>query len=319
MWGGRRLETVLHKKLPGPGPYGEAWEISDCGEDRSVVIDGPWSGCDLASLIQAHPEAILGRAGSRFPLLFKTIEAAEPLSVQVHPADADRVWAGPACAGKTEAWVILDAEPGARIVYGPESDRDREALFRAAEARDSKLVERLLPWFSVRRGDVVFLPAGTIHAIGAGILLLEVQQTSDITYRIHDWDRAGLDGKPRELHLAASRQVRARPQGIPCPIATLEPKGRATWPLVACEYFRIDGVSVAKGGEAFTISTRHPQGRGFVAIAGVEGNARLTASGGFVAEIGPGDFLLIPAACPEATLTAKSDRFVGILAREGDR
>src|SRR6185503_10746239 len=180
VWGGRRLESLLGKVLPGSGPYGESWEVADCDGDRSLVDGGPWDGLDLHALVAAHPEAVLGRRGAEFPLLLKTIDASDWLSVQLHPAGAPgEVGArdgGPAPRKKTEAWIILDAPPGARIIYGLADGVERERFFDTALSGAGERIQTLLGWREVRAGDVVFLPPGTIHAIGPGILLLEVQE-----------------------------------------------------------------------------------------------------------------------------------------------
>jgi len=314
VWGGRRLAEVLGKDLPGPGPFGECWEISDCGDDLSVVEGGPWDGWTLRSLLGAHPEAVLGRPGSRFPLLFKTIDASMALSVQVHPGERDEALGVPGVRSKTEAWVILDAPPDGRIVYGLTEGADREAFFDLAAAGDAGGLEKLLAWKGVRPGDVVFIPAGTIHAIGEGILLLEIQENSDTTYRIHDWGRAGLDGRPRALHLEEARAVRARPSGIPCPYGSLRGLGDGLSPLVDCPPFRIQALRIDRAGASFRIGTEG----GFGVLGGVWGRSEVRSlDGGPPREVGRGGFLLIPAAAGGIEVRAQVGPFTGIWVREG--
>jgi mannose-6-phosphate isomerase len=200
IWGGRRLGTLLGKGI-GPEPdFAESWEISDHGRDVSRVVEGPLAGVSLRDLIEAKPNELLGNAfvGMRqFPLLVKFLDANQPLSVQVHPNDEQ----GRRLVndnGKTEAWYILDAAPASRIYAGLQRGVDRESLLSGIKSGG---VESLLHSFEAKAGQCVFIPAGTVHAIGAGILLAEVQQMSDATFRVYDWGRVGDDGVPRALHI----------------------------------------------------------------------------------------------------------------------
>ena len=209
VWGGRRLQRLLGKRLPPREPVGESWEVSDHPNGQSVVDDGPLAGTTLHDLVQRDESGLIGRRGAlapggRFPLLFKFADAAQPLSVQVHPDDAYAREHGAGESGKSEAWCVLQTAPGARIARGLVPGITRETF---AEAIRANAVERLLRFVEVRRGDVVDLPAGTVHALGAGVLVAEIQQSSDATYRIWDWNRTGLDGKPRELHVESALDV----------------------------------------------------------------------------------------------------------------
>lgn len=205
VWGGRRLETVLGKPLPPGEVVGESWEIVDRPEAQSVVRDGPLAGRSLGELWAGPDRArIFGTraatATGRFPLLVKVLDCEDTLSVQVHPPAA----AASALGGepKTEMWVIADAAPGAHVYAGLRTGVTREAFERALRAGED--VSRLLQRIDVETGDVMYLPSGRIHAIGAGNLIVEIQQNSDTTYRVYDFGRAGLDGRPRELHIDAS-------------------------------------------------------------------------------------------------------------------
>ena len=185
-WGGRRMETVLGRELPGDEPIGECWLVHDRDGDSSEIVGGPLDGTRIAELRGDRP----------FPLLVKLLDSETPLSVQVHPdEDAARQLGGEA---KTECWFVLHAEPGARVYRGLVDGCGEDDL-RAALARGD--VASCLHSFEVRPGDTVFVPAGTVHTIGAGVLLAEVQENSDTTYRLHDWGRLGLDGLPRDLHV----------------------------------------------------------------------------------------------------------------------
>lgn len=202
VWGGRSLEEFFGKPLPAGAPIGEAWEIVDREEAQSVVNQGPLKGKTLHQLWTEMREPIFGTAipaSSRFPLLFKLLDAQERLSVQVHPPAA----IAPSLKGepKTEMWYIAHATKEADIFAGLKKGATRE-LFEAA-LKDGSVADQLhrIP---VKHGDAIFIPSGRVHAIGAGNVIVEVQQNSDTTYRVFDWNRTGLDGKARDLHIPES-------------------------------------------------------------------------------------------------------------------
>jgi mannose-6-phosphate isomerase len=240
-WGGRRLGTVLGKPIGAGHDYAESWELCDHGADQSVVADGPLVGWSLGRLVQERGAELLGRhAGIRqFPLLFKYLDASDRLSVQVHPNDEQARAHQPGELGKTEAWVILDAAPGSVVYAGLKCDVTRATL-AAAIARGT--VEDCLHRVPVAAGDCIFIPAGTVHAIGEGILLAEVQQSSDLTYRLFDWNRVGADGKPRPLHIDESLACIDFGRG---PVSALVPRrlshngGDSVEELVRCPYFTL--------------------------------------------------------------------------------
>ena len=200
VWGGRALGERLGKTLPTAEPYGESWEVSDHAVHRSVVAEGPWQGWTLRQLMEQHREALLGPAASRFetfPWLIKFLDARDWLSVQVHP-DADAVktlWPGE--GSKTEAWYVIDAQPGSRIYAGLKPGVGRQQMRQAMAAGT---VADCVHSFVPEPGDCVFLRAGTVHAVGGGVLLAEIQETSDATFRLFDWHRVQTNGKPRALH-----------------------------------------------------------------------------------------------------------------------
>jgi mannose-6-phosphate isomerase len=199
VWGGRRMEA-WGRALP-PGPIGEAWEIADHPRGMSIVAHGPLAGLSLHELVERTGPALVGDdfRGGEFPLMVKLIDASLRLSVQVHPDDAMARALGVGQHGKTECWVFL--ADGGEICQGTRPGIDRAEFERAlAEHQVATTLNR----FEARRGDVFFLPARTVHALGEGCLLYEVQQTSDITFRVYDWDRLGLDGRPRPLHVTES-------------------------------------------------------------------------------------------------------------------
>lgn len=202
-WGGRRLGDLLGKSIGPFSDYAESWEICDRAADQSVVQCGPYREWPLTRLVRESPVELLGRhAGlSQFPLLVKFLDAHDRLSVQVHPSDDQARRCDLNDRGKTEAWVVLDTEPGSCLYAGLKPGVDIAALRQAIE---SGTLEQCLHRIEVAAGDCLFIPAGTVHAIGEGILLAEVQQSSDVTFRLFDWNRIGADGKPRPLHIEQS-------------------------------------------------------------------------------------------------------------------
>jgi mannose-6-phosphate isomerase len=200
LWGGRRLGDVLHKPIGPETDYAESWEVVDRGEDQSVVIAGPWKGRTLGELTANEGELLLGRhhPQTRFPLLFKFLDCREKLSVQVHPDDACAALLDPPDLGKTEAWTIIDAAPGSRIYAGLKRGFDRAALSREVNRGTCDLT---LHHFEPVQGDCLFLPAGVVHAPGGGQLIAEIQQASDTTFRLFDWNRIDASGRPRQLHI----------------------------------------------------------------------------------------------------------------------
>lgn len=204
VWGGRRLEEQLGKPLPPEVPIGESWEVVDREEAQSIVLAGPYAGRTLHDLWTEERERVFGgRAaggGDRFPILIKLLDARETLSVQVHPPvdKADELGGEP----KNELWYLAGADPGAHLFVGLNAGVTREAFAAALEAGDD--VSTMLQRLEVEQGDAIFIPSGRVHAIGGGCLIVEVQQNSDTTYRVFDFNRPGLDGKPRELHVDES-------------------------------------------------------------------------------------------------------------------
>lgn len=254
IWGGRRLARDGWKLLPpGDVAIGEAWET----EISTIAQNAPYSGKTLGALVQEYGEALLGsRAmaifGQRFPLLVKFIDANDRLSVQVHPDDPYAAQHEQGKLGKTEFWYVLDAAPGASIIHGFKAPTSRAEVQRAIE---SVTLENLLAEIPVARGDVIFVPAGTVHAIGRGVLLYELQEYSDLTYRMYDYGRLTAAGTPRELHIqqsldvanyGPSARVKVRPVALP------GQPGYSDRCLVACPYFvsreiTLSGNSVSSG------------------------------------------------------------------------
>ena len=206
LWGGRRLGTLLGKPIGAEEDYAESWEIADHGADQTVVSGGPLAGMTLEQVLEKHGRELLGqhwdsKQCSRFPLLFKFLDCRRVLSVQVHPNDAAAAKQVPPDLGKTEAWVILAAEPGSVVYAGLKRGFDQAALERELVRGTTELC---LHKFEPKVGDCIFIPAGTVHALGAGLVVAEIQQASDTTFRLFDWNRVGPDGKPRQLHIEES-------------------------------------------------------------------------------------------------------------------
>lgn len=234
VWGGRRMETVLNKNLPPGVPIGESWELVDREDAQSVVHEGPLAGKTLNELWSSYRAAVFGdvydeHPSQRFPLLIKILDARERLSVQVHPPAqlAEFLHGEP----KTEMWYLLGTQPSAAVYAGLKRGVTRAGF---EESLQNGTVEGLLHRIAVRQGDSIFIPSGRLHAIAEGCLIVEVQQNSDTTYRVFDWNRLGLDGAPRALHIDQSL--------LSVDFEDFEPElaqpGRE---LVAeCRYFRVE-------------------------------------------------------------------------------
>ena len=200
IWGGNKLKTFLNKPIQS-NITGESWEISTVKNDVSIISNGIFKGKSLVELINLYPEEVLGSSvyknfGNQFPLLFKYLDAREDLSIQLHPND-ELAKKRHNSFGKTEMWYVMQADDNARLIVGFKEKSNKEAYLKSIE---EKKILTILDSKPVKKGDVFFLETGTIHAIGAGIVIAEIQQTSDITYRVYDFDRVDTNGNKRELH-----------------------------------------------------------------------------------------------------------------------
>ena len=293
VWGGSRLGP--YKGLSGEIDHiGESWELSAFPDRMSVVAEGPLKGRTLESLVKEYRGKLVGRRVYRenwdeFPLLFKFIDAERDLSIQVHPNDAlARRMHG--THGKTEMWYVIGAEPGAFLYSGIAKEITPDEY--AARVADGSITE-VLARYEVQPGDVFFLPAGRIHAIGSGCLIAEIQQTSDLTYRIFDYNRLGLDGKPRQLHTELARkaidyQVQDDYQThyTPCPDTEVE--------LVRCPYFTTTLLDLTRpfGKDLSRLDS-------FLAVMCLAGGGSLEVDGAR-STIRQGETLLIPATATTA-------------------
>lgn len=289
IWGGDKIHSVLGKDYPGLPNCGETWEVSAVERNVSVVSGGPLDGKDLQSLIEEYGPRLMGKKiydkyGTKFPLLLKFISAADDLSIQVHPGDemARRCHGS---YGKTEMWYVLDADPGARLISGFVRPVTREEY---VEYFESGRLEQLLMSVPVEKGDCFFLPPGRVHSIGRGILLAEIQQSSDVTYRIYDFDRTDASGHRRELHVEQALQ--AMDFSASCdPKTPYRQTDEGIVSLVECPYFV---TNLLKTGSPFTRD--YADTGSFALLTCVEGSATVISGSGETA-VAKGRCVLIPA------------------------
>ena len=288
VWGGRMLEEALNKRLPTADPYGESWEL----HDTVSVTNGPLAGTTLGELTQRYGAALIGDGNDPsegFPLLAKFIHASQWLSIQVHPDDRQARELEGDPRGKTEAWVILQAAPGAKLVIGLEPGTSREQM---AEAIRRNALEPLLVYAEVEAEDVLYIPANTVHALGPGLLIYEIQQASDITYRLYDWGRLGLDGMPRDLHIDKGVHV-ANLEALP------RVEKRSGDLLVDGDYFRTWRHQV--DGDTLQINT---EGR-FQCLTCIGGELFIRSDDGSEIGLSLGETVLIPASLAAVELRGR--------------
>jgi mannose-6-phosphate isomerase len=239
LWGGRRLGTHLGKPIAEGNDYAESWEIVDHGDDQSIVSGGKHAGRTLRNLVSDHNQELFGRHApqTQFPLLFKFLDCCRDLSLQVHPDDEHAKRQTPPDLGKTEAWIILEAEPGAVAYAGLKLGFDRPAVERELTRGTLELCMNRV---EAQPGDCLFLPAGVIHGLGKGLLAAEIQQASDTTYRLYDWNRLGSDGHPRPLHIEQGLAVTDFAAGPILPQVPRPTDRPHVERLVSCDKFVLD-------------------------------------------------------------------------------
>lgn len=297
IWGGRKIETAFGKKLPEGEKIGESWELSGVDGDVSVVANGTLKGNNLQELIEIYMGDLVGdkvfeKYGEEFPLLIKLIDADDNLSIQVHPDDelaAERHHS----FGKTEMWYVVGHEPDAMLYLGFNQPVDKEKYLKYLEA--GTLAE-LLNAYKVQDGDAYFIPAGTIHAIGKGLLIAEIQQTSDITYRVFDWNRVDpKTGQGRELHTElALDAIEYKSRSDYKTVAA--PKVNAPVTLEKCPYFQTNSLIVDGA-----VERDYADMDSFVIYICLDGNLELEYDGG-TETVKKGETVLIPAELNEVTL-----------------
>lgn len=257
IWGGQKLKTLYNKPITSK-ITGESWELSDVEGDVSIIANGRLKGKSLAEAIENSPDALLGtevhkRFGKKFPLLFKFLDAREDLSIQVHPND-ELAKARHNSFGKTEMWYVMQADPDAHIIIGFENDSNPEQYLKSLK---DKTILGLLHTVNAHQGDVFFIETGTVHGIGAGLVIAEIQQTSDITYRIYDYDRKDANGNTRELHvdlaLEAINYHKTDTQKQYTKHVN-QSNGMVDCPYFTTNFIPLDGESVVrKDGNSFTV------------------------------------------------------------------
>ena len=303
LWGGTKLKTDFGKKSD-LDIVAESWELSTHKDGQSVVADGPDAGLTLSEYIDKHGEGILGSNSQKFdyfPILIKLIDAKDNLSIQVHPSD-DYALKNEGEYGKTEMWYVLDANEGASLYYGFKSEITKDEF---EERINNNTLLDVLNKVEVHKGDMFFIESGTVHAIGKGIVICEIQQNSNTTYRVYDYDRRDANGNPRELHikkaidvsnLAPADQNRSASE-------TVEHEGFSVTRLAECRYFTVDKVEVDSKA-ALTVSTDS-----FKSIIVTDGSGVLTFDGESV-DINKGDSIFIPAQDAEYSVSGKCELII---------
>lgn len=297
VWGGRRLKELYDKQLPEGIPVGESWEIVDRPEDVSVIENGKFKGRTLRWLMENFRDQLLGMTrdyNGRFPLLIKILDAQDVLSVQVHPPEevAKELGGEP----KTEMWYVASAEPDSIIYAGLKNGVTRQDFIKKVS---EGTLEECLHKLHVKEGDAIFVPSGRVHALGKGPVIFEIQQNSDTTYRVYDWNRVGLDGKPRALHIEEALKCINFADFEPKLIESKYSRNQTISVrfLVDDKLFRVNGCKVKRGIQ-FKLSSDG------VHIIGVLKGALSVGSGDELLELRPGQFCLIPASVKQVPIRA---------------
>lgn len=301
MWGGDRLRDY-GKDVAKGGTVGESWEISTVKDSVSVVAGGRYDGQNLTELIARYKgelvgEAVYGQYGDEFPLLIKLIDAHDVLSIQVHPDDR-LAKERHGCAGKTEMWYVMDTEPGTSLYAGFDHRVSRDEYLTAVEKGTVSTLLRRVP---VKRGDSIFIPAGTIHAIGKGVLVAEIQQASDITYRVDDWGRVDSEGNPRQLHtmLAVDAIDFGGPQ---VPVVSGGKLRNVAEKLAKCTYFTTNIISVDGA-----VERDYSLMDSFVIFICTAGSVAAVTPDGVRTELTAGETMLLPACMKNLTVEGKGE------------
>ncbi len=309
LWGGQDLKTTLQKDIPANSQIGESWELSGHGADTSQCITNGFDTFSLQKLLEQFTADLAGTipATPFFPLLFKFIDAHDRLSVQVHPDDEQARVNGWGNFGKTECWYIAGVKPQGEIIVG---FKDGVTLEDVRCGIRENTLESLLSRIPIASGDVLFIPAGTVHAILDGTLLYEVQETSDTTFRLYDWGRVDRNGDSRELHIEESLQVldtSYHAQRIIPPVLAETTEGIQHFFRAACRYFALEEYF-------FTSDTgiTLPPKKSFAVISVLSGSPTVITDGDRC-RIAPGDTILIPAVCSRKSLRIEAEAGTGFL------
>tara|TARA_B110000046_G_scaffold182382_1_gene216268 strand:+ start:4868 stop:5845 length:978 start_codon:yes stop_codon:yes gene_type:complete len=304
IWGGQKLQQLLNKPTTST-EAGESWEISDVEGDTSVVANGPLKGSSLKALLESYASDLLGEKnfrqfGTKFPLLIKFIDAKQDLSVQLHPND-QLAKERHNSFGKTEMWYVVQADPESNLIVGFNQDMTQELYLKHLEA---KTLQSILNFDAVKPGDTYFIEVGRIHAIGAGVLLAEIQQTSDITYRVYDWDRVDSEGKERELHndIALEAFDFEMPDNFRVKYSL---DSNTSTELVSCPYFTTNVLEV---NAPLKKENNHDS---FMIYMCVEGAASLEVDGA-VTEFSMGETVLVPACIQRFSISANHAKLLEV-------
>lgn len=296
IWGGTRLRDVYHKAAD-TDRLAESWELSCHPAGPSIIANGDAAGKSLEQYLKENGKELLGTKAAeceKFPIMIKLIDAKDNLSVQVHPED-EYALKNEGEYGKTEMWYVIDAEPGAELLYGVEKEITRQEL---SDSLANGTITDICHHAPVKKGDVFFIPAGTIHAIGKGILLAEVQQNSNITYRLFDYNRLGTDGRPRQLHVKQGSEVcslKPLPLKDKREVISLSPDCRAEL-LAGCRYFNTYSIELADAAHL------NADNDSFHTFTVLEGSLLLTA-GSTTLDLDAGKTVFLPAALGEYTIS----------------
>jgi len=298
IWGGQKLRKVFGKDIPIGEKIGESWEIADLPEDKSIITNGELAGQTLGWAIEKYPKEIMRNEdfSGPFPLLIKFLDARDVLSVQVHP-DAETCRRLGKGEPKTECWYIVSTEPGAVIYKGLKKGVTKEKF---AEAIKKGTAAQTLAKVPVKAGECYFLSAGTVHSIGAGILIAEIQTPSDTTYRVFDWSRVDDSGKARELHITEALE------SIHFDVADDNPPVTTAGRLADCEYFKVDKANQAGGSEAILSAGE------MKIIIIISGGGTISAGEGKIVEFKTGETLLIPAVYEGAIRFAEDTQYLTV-------
>jgi mannose-6-phosphate isomerase len=308
VWGGRNLGQLYGRALPPAGPVAESWEISGHPNGPSLVDAGPWQGHSLSGVLASWGTDLVGSRASwamkrsKFPLLVKLLDAAQNLSVQVHPGDEYAQLHEGGELGKTEMWYVLHAQPGAQVILGLQPNLSAQELVSAIAANRLEACLQCLP---VEAGDAVFIPAGTLHAMLAGVMVVEVEQNSDTTYRVYDWGRLGADGRPRPLHIAKGLEVidfQQAPPGVCRPLPLAAGNGITCHEISRCQYFVVEKLQFDPGAAC----AGHTDGQTLEIWGTVEGQSELSWAAGPAVLLPAIRFCLVPARLGDFGVRAKT-------------
>jgi mannose-6-phosphate isomerase len=299
IWGGNKLKTD-YNKVSDLNNIAESWELTVRDDGMNIIANGEFAGLTMQEYIDKNGfEVVTNKELDRFPLLIKFIDAEDNLSIQVHPDDEYGLLKANSL-GKTEMWYVIDAKPGAKLVYGLKPGCDVRSL---GEAISNGTVEDQLNYVNVKKGDVFFIPSGLVHAIGAGILLAEIQQNSNITYRVYDYNRLGKDGKPRELHVTDALNVIVNRSEYEIDKIRYSKGEKTSTCLASCEFFTVDKYDI-DGEKAFSTNVES-----FNSVLCLDGNAEITYNNEKFPLV-KGDSYFIPANMGDYSIEGKAQVIV---------